>query len=64
MSNLRPCLAHHEMVEGKQLSPLDGLPECVAVAASRVRADPLNDPGSARHGFFLSDIYAARFQPA
>ena len=62
MSNLRASLAHHEMVEGKQLSPLMAyLSAWQSLRLSRTHADLLNDPEfSQACGFFLSDIYAPR----
>jgi len=62
LTNLRANLAHHEVVEGKQLSPLMSyLGAWQALRLSRTYADLLNDPefSQACH-FFLSDIYAPR----
>lgn len=62
LANLRASLAHHEVVEGQQLSPLMAyLGAWQALRLSRTYADLLNDPefSQACH-FFLSDIYAPR----
>ena len=60
--NLRASMAHHEMVEGKQLSPLMAyLGAWQSLRLARTHADLLRDPEfSQACGFFLSDIYAPR----
>lgn len=60
--NLRASMAHHEVVESKQLSPLMAyLGAWQSLRLSRTHADLLRDPEfSQACGFFLSDIYAPR----
>ena len=60
--NLRASMAHHQVVEGKQLSPLMAyLGAWQSLRLSRTHADLLNDPEfSQACRFFLSDIYAPR----
>ncbi|MEZ4770132.1 MAG: hypothetical protein R2844_17085 [Caldilineales bacterium] len=62
LTNLRASMAHHEVVEGKQLSPLMAyLGAWQSLRLSRTHADLLNDPEfSQACRFFLSDIYAPR----
>lgn len=60
--NLRASLAHHELVEGKQLTPLVAyLSAWQSLRLSRTYADLLQDEDfRAACRFFLSDIYAPR----
>lgn len=60
LRNLRASLAHHELVEGKQLSPLIRyLSAWQSLRLARTHADLLRDPEfSEACAFFLSDIYA------
>lgn len=62
LANLRASLAHHEVVEGKQLTPLIAyLGAWQSLRLARTHADLLNDPEfSLACRFFLSDIYAPR----
>lgn len=62
LTNLRASLAHHEMVEARQLSPLMAyLGAWQSLRLSRTHADMLRDPEfSVACRFFLSDIYAPR----
>ncbi len=60
--NLRASMAHHELVEGKQLSPLIAtLSAWQSVRLSRTHADMLTDPQFGQAcAFFLDDIYAPK----
>ena len=60
LRNLRASLAHHELVEGRQLSPLlSYLSAWQSLRLARTHADLLHDAEfKAACGFFLSDIYA------
>jgi hypothetical protein len=60
--NLRASMAHHELVEGRQLTPLIAtLSAWQSVRLSRTHADMLADPRfSQACRFFLEDIYAPR----
>ena len=62
MVNLRASMAHHELVEGKQLSPLIAtLSAWQSVRLARTHADMLADPRfSQACAFFLDDIYAPK----
>lgn len=62
LTNLRASLAHHALVEGKQLSPLMAyLGAWQSLRLSRTHADMLRDPEfSQACRFFLTDIYAPR----
>lgn len=62
ISHLRSSMAHHELVEGKQLAPLMAyLSAWQSVRLSRTHADLLRDPRfSQACRFFLSDIYAPK----
>ena len=62
LTNLRASMAHHEIVEGKQLSPLIAyLSAWQSVRLSRTHADMLADVRfSAGCRFFLDDIYAPK----
>lgn len=62
LANLRSSMAHHELVEGKNLSPLIAyLSAWQSLRLSRTHADLLRDPRfSQACQFFLSDIYAPR----
>ena len=62
MVNLRASMAHHELVEGKQLSPLIAtLSAWQSVRLSRTHADMLADPQFGQAGaFFLDGIYAPK----
>ncbi len=62
LTNLRASMAHHEIVEGKQLSPLIAyLSAWQSLRLSRTHADMLLD-GRFSQGcrFFLDDIYAPK----
>lgn len=60
--NLRASMSHHEIVEGKQLSPLIAtLSAWQSVRLARTHADMLTDARfSQACTFFLDDIYAPR----
>ena len=60
--NLRASMAHHELVEGKQLSPLIAtLSAWQSLRLSRTHADMLMDPQFGQAcAFFLDDIYAPK----
>lgn len=62
LSSLRDSMAHHEIVESKQLSPLMAcLSAWQSLRLSRTHADMLNDVRfSAGCRFFLEDIYAPK----
>jgi hypothetical protein len=62
LSSLRASMAHHEIVEGKQLSPLiTYLSAWQSLRLSRTHADMLHDTRfSAGCRFFLEDIYAPK----
>ncbi|HNS00960.1 MAG TPA: hypothetical protein PKM78_01100 [Anaerolineae bacterium] len=62
LTNLRASMAHHELVEGKQLSPLIAyLSAWQSMRLSRTHADMLADPRfSLGCRFFLDDIYAPK----
>jgi hypothetical protein len=62
LSSLRASMAHHEIVEGKQLSPLISyLSAWQSLRLSRTHADMLRDARfSAGCRFFLEDIYAPK----
>ena len=62
LTNLRASMAHHEIVEGKQLSPLIAyLSAWQSLRLSRTHADMLADVRfSAGCRFFLEDIYAPK----
>ncbi|MFZ2488559.1 MAG: hypothetical protein WAZ19_10600 [Anaerolineae bacterium] len=61
-AGLRSSLAHHERIEGKQLSPLMAyLSRWQSLRLSRTHADMLADPRFSQGAhFFLEDIYAAK----
>lgn len=62
LSHLRASLAHHEVVEGRQLPPLIAyLGAWQSLRLSRTHADMLHDPEFREAClFFLTDIYAPR----
>lgn len=61
-TNLRASMAHHEIVEGKQLSPLIAyLSAWQSLRLSRTHADMLRDSRFSQGcRFFLDDIYAPK----
>ena len=62
LTNMRASMAHHELVEGRQLTPLMAyLSAWQSLRLARTHADMLNDPEfSQACRFFLDDIYAPR----
>lgn len=62
LAHLHQSLAHHELVQGRTLTPLMAyLAAWQSLRLSRTYADLLNDPDySQACRFFLSDIYAPR----
>ncbi len=62
LTSLRASMAHHELVEGKQLSPLMAyLSAWQSLRLSRTHADMLRDPRFSQGcRFFLDDIYAPK----
>lgn len=62
IASLRASMAHHEIVEGKRLSPLMAyLSAWQSQRLSRTHADMLRDPRFSQGcRFFLDDIYAPR----
>lgn len=62
LANLRSSMAHHELVEGKRLSPLIAyLSAWQSLRLSRTHADMLANPRfSLGCRFFLEDIYAPK----
>jgi hypothetical protein len=62
MLNLRASMSHHELVEGRQLTPLIAtLSAWQSVRLARTHADMLRDPNfSQACRFFLEDIYAPK----
>lgn len=62
LANLRASMAHHEIVEGKQLSPLIAyLSAWQSLRLSRTHADMLRDVRFSQGcRFFLNDIYAPK----
>lgn len=62
LASLRASMAHHEIVEGKQLSPLIAyLSAWQSLRLSRTHADMLRDARFSRGcRFFLDDIYAPK----
>lgn len=62
LANLRASMAHHEIVEGKQLSPLIAyLSAWQSLRLSRTHADMLRDVRFSQGcRFFLDDIYAPK----